>query len=216
VTKAKPTDFDILNKSDGLCPVMLPSGGLFYVHEREVAFFNDRCKKYQSDNHFTNVSDLMDLDRLLIAELLIWRWGNWVSQKRDHWGDPIDENAYQKMIREHSGEVRMGKKALGLDKETRDKIRGEDSVDAYIKGLRRRAKEFGYMRNAQAAKAIELWQELASIIILYNNCDKEEREQQHCTPEEIMTWIADIGVPSFNAIDEEFRRTSQKTWINEM
>jgi hypothetical protein len=211
---AKPqSDVDKLNKQDNLSAVMLPSGGLFYVHDREVAYFNDRCSKYQTDNHFTNISDLQDLDRLLVAELLIQRWGTWVSQKRDYWNDPVDENATQKMIREHSGEVRQLKKALGLDKETRDKVRGEDSVDAYVKALRRRAKEFGYMRNAQAAKAIELWQELSSIILLYDNCDEQERIQQHCTPDEIMHWITTVGRPAFDVIDAEFRKTSQRMWI---
>jgi hypothetical protein len=205
-------DVDRLNRDDNLSPVTLPSGGLFYVHDREVGYWNDRRERYLKDNHFTNISDFQDLDRLLIAELLVQRWGVWVSQKRDYWGDPVDENSLQKAIKEHSGEIRMVKKALGLDKETRDKVRGEDSVDAYLKGLRQRAREFGYLRNEQAAKAIELWQQLSSLVQLYENCDEGERIQQHCTEADLLGWIT-TKRDEFEEIDRKFRETSQKMWI---
>lgn len=165
------------------------------------------------DNKFTNVSDLQDLDRLLVMELLVQRWGTWLSQKRDYWGEPVDENAAQKAIKDHSTEIRQTKKSLGLDKETRDKVRGEDSVDAYIRNLRQRAKEFGVTRNKQAAKAIELFQEISGVVMLYEKCDTEERIQQHCTPEEIVNWFIATVRPKFEVIDEEFRKTSQKMWI---
>lgn len=205
-------DFDDLQAEDQLEPVRLPSGGLHYVHQREVAYFNDRRDRYLADNHFTNVSDLQDLDRVLVLELLVQRWGTWVSQRRDYWGDDVDENAIQKAIKDHSIEIRNLKKSMGLDKETRDKIRGEDSIDAYLKALRLRAKEFGYFRDEQSAKAIELWQELNGVLTLYENCDETERIQQHCTPDEVMRWIINVLRPKFDAIDTEFRKT-QRMWI---
>lgn len=210
---ADPIDVDRMNKDDNLSPVMLPSGSMFYVHDKEVQYFNDRVKKYQSDNHFTNISDLQDLDRLIISELLVWRWGMWVSQKRDYWGDPVDENAWQKAIKEHSAELRMLKKSLGLDKETRDKERGEGSFENYLQGLRTRAKEFGYMRNEQASKAIELFQQLKALIVLHNNCDEDEQREQHCTWDDVVEWLEQIAIPEFDIIDEEFRKTKQKYWI---
>lgn len=207
------SEIDRMNQEDGLKIVVTPSGTKFYVHESEVSYFQERVKKYQSDNHFTNISDLQDLDRLIIAELLVWRWGMWVSQKRDYWGEAIDENAWQKAIKEHSAEIRMIKKSLGLDKETRDKQRGEGSVDAYLNSLRARAKEFGIVRNEQAAKSIELFQELKALIVLHENCDETERREQHVTIDDLMDWLKTTAIPEFDKIDEDFRQSSQKYWI---
>ena len=206
-------DIDKLNKEDGLNPVMLPSGSKFFVHKGEVQYFNDRVQRYQADNHFTNMSDLQDLDRLIVTELLVWRWGMWVSQKRDYWGDPIDENQWQKAIKDHSAEIRQLKKSLGLDKETRDKQKGEGSFEEYLKNLRMRAKEFGVMRNEQACKAIELFQQLKSLVILHNNCDEQERAEQHIRLEDLLDWIENTAIPEFDEIDEKFRQTSQRYWI---
>lgn len=203
---------DEMNKQDNLSIVMLTSGSKFYVHDSEVSYFNDRVKKYQSDNHFTNISDLQDLDRLIVAELLVWRWGMWVSQKRDYWGEAVDENSLQKAIKEHSAELRMLKKSLGIDKETRDKLRGEGSFEEYMSQLRFRAKEFGYKRDFEHAKTIELMQQLKSIVLLYANCDADERREQHCTAEDIIDWINEKAIPEFDEIDIEFRKT-QKMWI---
>lgn len=206
-------EIDRLNKEENLAPVRLPSGGAHYVHEREVGYFNERRDRYQKDNHFTNVSDLQDLDRLIVAELLVQRWGTWVSQKRDYWAEAVDENALSKQIKDYSGEIRQLKKSLGLDKETRDKVKGEDSVDAYIRALRQRAHEFGVMRNEQSAKSIELWQQLVGLLTLYGNCTADERIEQHCTPEEIINWLNEFARPQFDAIDEAFRTETQRMWI---
>lgn len=206
-------DFDDLNKQDNLAPVRLPSGGLHYVHEREVAYFNERRDRYQTDNHFTNISDLQDLDRLLVEELLVQRWQTWISQRRDYWGDDVPENDLMKATKDHSNEIRQLKKSLGVDKETREKQKGEGSLEAYLNALRLRAKEFGYMRDEQAAKAIELWQRLNGTLTLFENCDEDERIQQHCTPEEVLLWIISELRPEFEEIDKKFRDEKQRMWI---
>jgi len=208
-------DIDRLNKEDGLVPVRLPSGGSFFVHDRELGYFNDRRDRYLKDNHFVNVSDFQDLDRLIIAEMLTQRWGMWISSKRDYWGDPVDENQYQKALKEHSAEIRQLKKALGLDKETRDKVKGEDSVDAYIRSLRQRAKEFGVMRNQQAAKAIELINDVKARAILWSNCDEQEKIQQGCTSDQVIQWILDDVIPEFDEIDTKFKQGTQTYWVRD-
>lgn len=204
---------DQQNVEDDMKVVPLPSGSAFKVHNSELGYFMDRCDRYQKDNHFTNISDIQDIDRLIITELLVWRWEIWVSQNHDYWGDEIDEVAYARQIKDHSAEIRQLKKALGLDKETRDKQRGEDSVDAYINALRQRAKEFGYMRDQQTAKAIELFQELSARITLHLKCDDQERREQRCTEHDIIEWISKQAIAEFEEIDQHFRDVNQKTWI---
>jgi hypothetical protein len=208
-----PKEYDDTSQDDDLRPVKMPSGSSFFCHATEVQYFNDRCRKYQSDNHFTNISDLQDLDRLIISELLVWRWGVWVSQGKDYYGDSIDEVALARQIKDHSAEIRQLKRALGIDKETRDRQRGEDSVEAYIRALGARAREFGYMRDEQSGKSIELFQQLTALIDLHLNCDAQERREQGCTVEDIMKWIIEKAIPEFQQIDEHFRQTQQRMWV---
>ena len=114
----------------------------------------------------------------------------------------------------NSNEIRQTKKMLGIDKKSRE---GEgQTVADYIENLRQRAKEFGVMRNDQAAKAIELFQELSAFIMLHDNTDDVERKEQHCNQEDIINWIREIAIPEFNEIDAKFRETSQKYWIQEI
>ena len=201
---------------EGLVPVTLPSGALFSVHEKEFQYFRDRSTQYLSQNDFQNVSDYQDLDRLLIAELLCYRWGLWISSQRDYWGEPVDENTLQKSLKEFSAELRQLKKTLGLDRETREKVRGEDSPENYLAQLRIRAKHFKHnLRYPQAAKAVELFQELKGIIQFHLNCDEKERIQQGVTLEHIITWLTEEAFPKFDKIDEEFRK-EQATWIHKL
>ncbi len=200
---------------EGMVPVDLPSGTVFYVHDLEEEYFKQRATKYLSDNDFQNVSDFQDVDRLLILELLCMRWGMWVSMQRDYWGEAVDENSLQKSLKEHSAEIRQLKKSLGLDRETREKIRGEDSVENYLARLRQRAMHFGYMRNKQAAKSIELFMDLDALITLHDNCDEKERIEQSVGTEDVLRWIRDEAIPRFREIDKDFRQ-EQQTWIREM
>lgn len=197
---------------EGMVPVTLPSGALFYVHEREFQYFKDRSSQYMEDNDFVNVSDRQDIDRLLIAELLVHRWGVWLSTQRDYWGESVDENWLQRALKDHSAELRQLKKSMGLDRETREKIRGENSVENYIAQLRNRARHFGYMRNDQAAMAIELFMELQALITLYDNCNDRERIELGIGMDQIINWLRETAFPRFNIIDEAFRK-EQRTWI---
>ena len=198
---------------EGMGTVHLPSGAKFYVHDVEVDYINDLALRYMTDNAFQNISDLQDIDRLLTFELICHRYVNWLSVGRDYMGDPINEKELHDAIKTISTEVRALKVALGLDKKSRDAMRGEDSVEHYITQLRVRAKEFGVMRNEQAALAIETFQELIGRLTLMNNCDEREQIEQKCRPKDILDWLVKEEVPKFQKIDEEFRKTKQKYWI---
>ncbi len=117
--------------------------------------------------------------------------------------------AYQKLLRK----IRRGGVAGETDIRS---VFTEQTVADYIENLRQRAKEFGVMRNDQAAKAIELFQELSAFITLHDNTDDVERKEQHCNQEDIIEWIREVAIPEFNEIDAKFRETSQKYWIQEI
>lgn len=198
---------------EDLVPVKLPSGATFWVYRREKGYFDERVKRYQADNSFSNISDLQTLDMIISLELMSWRWAIWVSQQTDYWMDPVDEKELNEQIKKTSTELRQLKSSLGIDKVTRDKARGEDSVAHYISELRQRAKEFGYMRNEQAAKAIELWKELEAKMQLFQNCTPDERREMKADWDHVMEWVIAEAIPQFNDIDDKFRQTSQRYWI---
>lgn len=195
--------------------VTLPSGGVFFVDKRETSYFEERVRRYLSDNHFTNVADLATLDQVLIIELLVWRWGIWVSQQKDYWGDPIDEKGYGRQIKDLAGELRQLKAALGIDKVSRDKQRGEESVDKYLANLRVRAKEFGVLRESQLAKGMELFNELMSLVVLYYNSTDDERREMHVKADDILEWIHETAIPEYQKIDAYFKKHKQRMWIRD-
>jgi ATP-dependent helicase YprA (DUF1998 family) len=197
-------------------PIKLPSGAEFHVAtEDEVKYLSERIQRYLTENVFTNVSDHQDLDKMVIFELFIHRWSQWLSQSCDYYGDPIDSRQLAVQINNASGELRLVKKALGIDKVSRDRTRGEDSTVQYLANLRERAKAFGIVRNNQAAKAIELFQQLNALIGFHDRCDEEERQEFHATEKDIMQWIREVAIPEFEELDKAFRK-EQKTWIRDM
>lgn len=213
------TNYDIhgITRDDDL-EVDTPAGATFPVmNEDERDYFIDITTRYMTDNIFTNVTDLQDLDKIVCMELLCWRWHNWLSREKDYWGDPIDPAQMQKYINEFSKEVRYLKKNINIDKSSRDKEKSE-SVSAYIHSLGVRAKEFGIMRNEQAVKAITLFKELQSLITLHDNCTPEERREKYLlvSQEDIFNWIRTRAIPEMDEIDAKFRAGSQTYWIDEM
>lgn len=198
--------------------VVAPSGAIFPVlNEDERAYFEDVAARYLADNHFNNITDLQDLDRIINMELLCYRWNIWLSREMDYDGQGIDQEKILKFVNDFSKEIRLIKKQLGIDKGSRDKDKGE-SIAQYIDNLRIRAKEFGVYRNEQAVKAITLFKELQSLIILNRNCTPEERRENkdiRAEVDDIFDWLINVAVPEMEEIEAEFRE-KQKLWIRAM
>lgn len=196
-------------------PVVTPSGGdLSLLTSEEADWYCDRRDQYMAQNKFTNQSDLADLDRVLLMETMINRWSTWMSRGFDYMQARVDERQIQKSISDYSKELRQVKKALGIDKATRDKDK-QDSVGDYIETLLRRAREFGVHRNQQYEKAVTLIYEVKAMVRMYDKCDEEERNELDLSPESIMEWIRTNMVEEWDEIDEAFRE-NQKAWIREM
>lgn len=205
-----------MDYNEELIEVIGPSGARFEVlTEQEKEYYEDVAARYLTDNKFTNITDLQDLDRIMMMELLCYRWQNWLTREQDYFGGNIDLEDVRKSIKEYSTEIRLLKKSLGIDKGSRDKDKS-DSVAAYIEDLRVRAKEFGIMRNEQAVKAITLAQELIALLTWHDNCTDDERRENDIEVHDLIDWIRTVFVPEFQEIDEKFRQTSQKYWVRSM
>jgi hypothetical protein len=198
---------------DGMISVVLPSGAAFPVHSEELDYIVDRSRRYLAENHFANVSDLQDVDRMLIMELICFRWGTWISRQKDYWDDAVDVDQLQQSLKAHSVELRQLKKQLGIDKVARDRAKGEDSVPAYLNNLLARAKEFGVHRDTQFAKAMELFNQLKALITLHQNADEVERAEMHVQVDDVFDWIVNIAIPEYDRLDEHFRQSSQRMWV---
>lgn len=202
--------------SDGMVQVRLPSGAVFPVHKEEVDYFQERVALYLDQNHFGNISDLSDVDRMMVGELLCFRWATWISRNRDYWGDAVDLNELQKQMKEWNTELRQLKKMLGIDKVARDKVKGDDSVAAYLQNLLIRAREFGVMRERQLDVALELMQQLFSLLTLHDNTDEIEKREMHVTTEDLLEWLREVARPEYQAVDAYFREHQQSLWIRKM
>jgi len=67
--------------------VATPSGQYIEVlGDAERDFYEGQRKAYMAQNLFTNTSDLLDLDRLVFLELLIYRATSWIGRGADYDG----------------------------------------------------------------------------------------------------------------------------------
>lgn len=210
---AEERPFDVLD--EGGVAVQLPSGATSYVlTDSERVWLEDKIQRYLDDNHFKNVSDMLDIDKLVMFELMVHRWSMWVSKGKDYYDEEISVGSYAGMVENYSKEIRLLKKALGVDKTTRDRVSGDDSVPARWANILQRAKEFGYMRNRQALQAIESMHRIASLVTVHKNMDEKERAEFGFELTDILEVIEE-EVATYKVIDEDFRHNVQRYWIQD-
>lgn len=201
----------------GPVPVTTPSGQqTFVLGAPEEQFYVTQSRKYLDDYAYTNVSDLLDLDRLLFLELQAFRLSQWLGTGRDYDGVLVDAAAQRRALKEASDLISKVKNDLGMTKSQRDKER-EASVSAYLTTLKQRAKEFGVHRETQLIKAITLCQQLFSIIGAFDRADAVERDKLGFRDEaEIVEWIRSAMRPEFDAVDTHFRAHKQRYWLKDL
>lgn len=202
---------DEADLDEDVIEVTSPSGAkvtLMTLEEGE--HYNRISDRYMKDNSFKNISDLLELDRMLTFEVAAYRASQWLTMGEDYKGRKVNNNDLQKSLDIFSREIRGIKKDLGIDKSTRDKDQGE-SLAEYVKKLGIRAKEFGITRNKQAVNAITILMELRGLITLYKNSSQTERKEFNATLEDIIEWL-EGKFDEFDEIDKALR-AEQKYWI---
>lgn len=209
MTTPKPYEF----QAESGILVGLPSGATYSVlTDGEEHYLRDKIERYLSDNHFVNVSDMLDIDRMIVFELLIHRWTLWISRGRDYYDEDVNTKQLADMVKDYSTEVRQLKRSLGVDKASRERTRGDDSVAALWENLKRRAGEFGYMRNEQFTQVITSFQRIKAMVTFHDKCDEVERKENACTVEDVVDVLRE-EIAKFDRIDEKFRFGKQALWI---
>jgi hypothetical protein len=211
IMRAEPRAYEIQSE-DGI-PVTLPSGATYFVlTDTEEHYLRDKIGRYMSDNHFVNVSDILEIDRMVTFELLIHRWTLWLSRGKDYWNNTINSKQLSDTVQEFSREIRQLKKGLGVDKTSRDRTRGDDSMAAHWDNLLQRAREFGYLRNEQFTQVITSFQRIKAIVQFHLNSDEIERKENACELPDVLEVIQE-EISKFDQIDETFRFEKQRMWI---
>lgn len=196
-------------------PVKTPTGSTLNLMTGEEAdYYESSRDRYMTFHKFPSVSDLADLDRLLMLETMVHRWGVYLGQGWDYMETMIDFNTVQKNMKDFSGEVRLLKQSMGIDKVGRDRNKGEQVSD-YLQTLLRRAKEFGYHRNKQYEVAVTKMFELISLVKMLDRCDAREREDLDISEFKILDWIRDDVIPTFEKVDEDFKK-NQSIWVQDV
>ena len=185
--------------------------------ETEARWFNDSRDMYLKQTKFTETTDLRDLDRLLVLELMVFRWTQYLAAGVDYQGFEIDEDQLRKNIREYSEQITRLKDSMGLTKKARDDAAAGGDFNTWLTDLKARAKIFGIHRQHQLTKALVLMNELSAIVGAFDRSDTEEREKLGFESEgEILDWIRNRMLPEFREVDEFFRTNDQRYWIRSL
>ncbi len=184
---------------------------LFEIYRQEATWFENNLKRYMEEYRFENIADLQDLDRLLGLELLSYRYAHWMIRGVDYDGLSFDEKAIRDHKNKMDTEIRLIKAHMGMNRKSRVESE-QQSVSEYLSELLRRAREFGVHRDTQIAKALDLMAELKKLVGLHDRTDDEERTMLGVHADQIVSWIRDVAIPEYDAIDDAFRK-NQRLWI---
>lgn len=196
--------------------VTTPSGQTIGVlGDPERVFYEGQAGRYKAENKFTNTSDLLDLDRLVFLELLIYRATSWLGSGFNYDGMQLTDRSEveaRKALKENSALISQIKNDLGLTRTQREKAQFSD-VGTYIAMLKTRAKEFGVHREKQVAKGITLCHQLFAIVGAFDRSDDIEKTKIGFESEvEIVEWIREIMRPEFDRVDAHFINHAQRYW----
>jgi thymidylate synthase len=194
--------------------VTQPTGSVLKVQGRdEEKFYNAQKRKYLAENKFDAITDLADLDALLMHELLDFRYSTQLASGKNYEGLFLNYAAEEQLRQNKLAEAKVIgeiKKNLALNRAARDASQG--STADYISDLLKRAKEFGINRDNQIVKAIVLAQELKSVVETFDRSNDTEKRVVGIESEaDIVQWVREKFIPGFDAVDLAFRE-NQKLW----
>jgi hypothetical protein len=187
--------------------------------EKEQKYYRAAQSKYLSENKFTVESDKRALERLIFYELLIFRWQSQLGVGRDYndaWLNSAEEDQLRKNVKETAPLISQIQNDLGLTKSQRERDQFE-SVGAYIQKVQQAAKQHGVRREKQLGRALELTNELFSLVGAYARSNENERRKLGFeSAEDIVEWVLTYMKPRYDEIDEHFRKHQQRFWIREI
>jgi hypothetical protein len=198
--------------------VRMVSGKLTTVQTAaEAEFYVESQAAYLSQTKFTENTDLKDLDRLLVLELMVFRWQQHLFSGHDYDGEFANDKQLTADIKAYSDQINKLKDSMGLAKKARDEAQSEDNFARWLSDLKARAKIFGIHREKQLTAALTLMKELFTIVGAFDRSDDEERRKIGFeTEHDILEWIRHTMKREFDAVDEHFTHNEQRYWIADL
>lgn len=198
--------------------VNLCSDEVVYVQtDVEQRWFNATKGKYLGENKFDQVTDYQDLDRLLILELLVFRWTQHLASGFDYQKHVIDDDLLRKQLKEQGDVILKLKQSLGLDKKTRDAALNDGNFHTWFMDVKRRAKIFGIHRETQLNVALGLMNDLSGHLGAFDRSDEEERKKLGFqTEKDLIAWVRDEMLPQYRQVDQYFLENEQKLWKRDL
>lgn len=190
------------------------SGELMQVQtDLEAEWYEATRDRYLAETKFTENTDLQDLDRVLLLELMIFRWGMQLTAGVDYAGDMINEKQMALDIKGFNDMVNKVKEQMGLSVKARNSAANDGNFASWFADVKSRARMFGIHREAQLGKALALMSELATIVGAYDRSDHEERKRIGFESEsDIVGWVRSTMLPEYQAIDDYFVHHEQRYW----
>lgn len=197
--------------------VMVSGLEMTVLNDDEASWFTQTRDNYLSENKFTEAADLRDLDRLLLLELMIYRWTLWQAAGVDYEGHLIEDTSLQRSMKEYGDQINKIKLSLGINKAARTAALNDGNFATYLVDLKARAKAFGIHRETQLREALVLMNEVTAAVGSFLRSDEEERTKLGFqTAEEVLEWIMDEIKPRYDAVDEHFRQNEQRYWVRDL
>lgn len=185
--------------------------------EVEQRAFNANRDAYLAQAKFTQNTDLQDLDRLLVLELLSFRWSQHLSMERDYEDQPIEPETLRKQHKEQTAAIIALKASLGLDNKSRRAAANDGDFATWFAEAKRKAQLFGIHRENQLQRALVLCNELKGIVGAFDRSDEEERKKLGFPTEaSIVAWVREVFTPEFDAVDAHFLENEQKFWRKDL
>lgn len=186
------------------------------LSQAESDYHAKLAREYQAQYDTTDASDLADLDRLLMAELQVFRLNSWLLAGSTYDGFTItgqDQMRHSRALKDLHLAISSLKNDLGMTKAQRERSANSGSVAAYIMELRTRAKEFGVHREKQLDTALEMMMRIKSMVETFDRSNDREREIMGIVNEhDIVEFLRHVVIPGYAEIDEHFQTHSQKYW----
>lgn len=204
--------------ADSKLDVRLVSGETITVQkEQEARWFADTRDKYLADNKFTEVTDLQDLDRLLILELTVFRWGQHLAAGRDYDDNLVSEDQLRKQIKETSDTINKLKATLSLDRGSRNKAVAAGNFAEWFADMGVRAAEFGIHRQNQLNVALAVMNDLSAQVGAFYRSNEEERHKLGFKDEAaLLAWVRDDLIPRYHEVDQYFQKNVQSMWKRDL
>lgn len=185
----------------------------------EQQFYERLRDQYKASFSFTDPSDILDVDQVLIMELSVVRLSTMLARNRDANGDPMTpavSNQVTRQLRDTRTALAKMKTDLGISRASR--AEGEEDPAEYLQTLVRSAREFGMHRLEQVNLAIALMYGIVDVAGTWKRSDEFERSKTpYRTAEDIVDWILSADVHGkLVEHDKAFRENKQRLWIGKL